>query len=177
MKSLGTLLFIGALVALGIGFTYETTVATGMGGRVHNIGLISEKQNIFILGGALLVAGALLLVLSGRGQAPSSDVGSGYRKCSSCAELVKDEAKVCRYCQRDLPSSSELEAQTRADRERLIEARSLQGEAARQAEERLPQGVCPNCHETITLASAECKHCKAAFGPGSAWRVLPKSEF
>jgi hypothetical protein len=28
------------------------------------------------------------------------------RKCPHCAELVKAEAKICRYCQRDLPTSS-----------------------------------------------------------------------
>lgn len=27
----------------------------------------------------------------------------GVRKCPACAELVKAEAKVCRFCQRDLP--------------------------------------------------------------------------
>lgn len=29
----------------------------------------------------------------------------GLRKCPFCAELVKSEAAVCRYCQRELPSS------------------------------------------------------------------------
>jgi hypothetical protein len=28
---------------------------------------------------------------------------NGMRKCPSCAELVKEEAVVCRFCQRDLP--------------------------------------------------------------------------
>jgi hypothetical protein len=30
-------------------------------------------------------------------------LSQGMRKCPFCAELVKAEAKVCRYCQRDLP--------------------------------------------------------------------------
>jgi hypothetical protein len=29
----------------------------------------------------------------------------GLRKCPFCAELVKVEARMCRYCQKDLPSS------------------------------------------------------------------------
>lgn len=28
----------------------------------------------------------------------------GMRKCPQCAEMVKAEAKICRYCQRDLPA-------------------------------------------------------------------------
>jgi len=28
----------------------------------------------------------------------------GMRKCPFCAELVKREAKVCKYCNRDLPT-------------------------------------------------------------------------
>lgn len=27
----------------------------------------------------------------------------GMRKCPSCAELVKSEAKICKHCQSDLP--------------------------------------------------------------------------
>ena len=29
----------------------------------------------------------------------------GMRKCPFCAEIVKREARVCRYCQRDLPAA------------------------------------------------------------------------
>lgn len=30
-------------------------------------------------------------------------IADGGRKCPFCAEIVKREATVCRYCQRDLP--------------------------------------------------------------------------
>lgn len=176
MKSLGVLLCVVAVVALVVGFAFDTSVATGLGGRVHNIGLMNEKQNIIIAGGAMLVAGALLLALSGRGQGSVTAGTPGYRSCPSCAEIVKDEAKVCRYCQRDLPSLSELRTKEEAAQQQLAEARSLEGAAALEAEEKLPKGVCPNCSKTIPLASLVCKHCGANFGAGSAWRVLPHGE-
>lgn len=54
--------------------------------------------------------------------------------------------------------------------------------AQRQMEEALaqaaldsgPKGICPNCRKVIALRSESCKHCKAAFGPGSAWVVTPQ---
>ena len=176
MKPFGILLCLGAVFALIFGLTYDTSVSTGLGGRVHNIGLMNDKQNIIIVGGAMLVAGALLLALSTRAPVQIAHGTAGYRQCPSCAEMVKSEATVCRYCQRDLPSISELRAREEADRQKLIELKELEGEAARQAEERLPRGICPNCNSTIPLASLECKHCRASFGEGSAWRVLPTGE-
>jgi hypothetical protein len=41
----------------------------------------------------------------GIGNAAESFVISALRKCPFCAEMVKKEAKVCRFCQRDLPQS------------------------------------------------------------------------
>ncbi len=37
-----------------------------------------------------------------------------------------------------------------------------------------PSGTCPNCKTIIPLASEECAKCKASFGVGSAWKVLPR---
>ena len=174
MKLFGALLCVASLIALFIGLSLDTSVGTGLGSRVHNLGLMNEKQNLIIFGGAILIAGALLLALSGSNQGPVAQEEAGYRKCPSCAEFVRSEAKVCRYCQRDLPSLSELTSQDDAERERLANAQGLEGEATDQAESLLPKGICPNCAKTIPLASVECKHCTAIFvGPHSTWRPLP----
>lgn len=176
MRLLGTLLFIAALMVLVVGFSLDTTVASGLGNdRVHNIGLMSQKQNVIILGGSLAVAGAMLLGLAGRSSFVPRTAQEGYRSCPQCAEIVKNEAKVCRYCQRDLPSLSALLEKAEADRRQLAEIQKQDAAAAKLAEELLPKGTCPNCKATIALASLECRHCKAAFGPQSAWRVLTTS--
>ena len=43
----------------------------------------------------------------------------------------------------------------------------------KEAMESGPKGVCPNCDKLIPLHADSCPSCKAAFGVGSAWRVLP----
>lgn len=177
MKSLSVLLIAVAAFAIGLGFSLDTTVSTGTG-RVHNIGLMSQQQNLIIFGGSLLVAGVLALALSGRSRSSSTSSETGRRKCPNCAELVLNEARSCRYCQHTLTPLSEIVEQTEAERDaerkRMADLRQRDPEAARLAEEMLPQGICPNCDSEIPLISTDCKHCKAVFGPQSAWSVLPK---
>ena len=36
-----------------------------------------------------------------------------------------------------------------------------------------PKGQCPNCDAVIPLHSEFCPKCKAAFGIGSAWKIVP----
>jgi hypothetical protein len=70
MRILGILLLVTGLIALAVGVTYDTTVASGLS-RVHNIGLMNQRQNIMILGGALAITGALLVGLAGRSTSAS----------------------------------------------------------------------------------------------------------
>lgn len=173
MKPLGSVLLFISVAALLFGFTMDTSVSTGLGTRVNNIGLMSDRQNIIILGGALLIAGSLLLALSSRNSAAVPENSPDHRRCPSCAEMVRNEAKVCRFCQHSLPSLQDIAEKEAAERRALDEAR-IQGEhALKVAEEKLPKGTCPNCKASIPLVSTECKHCKANFGIGSAWRVTP----
>ena len=74
------------------------------------------------------------------------------RKCPYCAELVKNAAKVCRHCQRDLPSPSELEVQKRtmADGFQLPVTAS---ESARSLAESLEPADLQSIDDAITRAT------------------------
>ena len=75
----------------------------------------------------------------------------GMRRCPACAEEVRLEAKICRYCQRDLPQLTQEQIQT------------------------IAFGLCPNCDTKLSIDALECPNqkCKAMFGVGSAWSIQP----
>ena len=78
-------------------------------------------------------------------------LSNATRKCPACAEDVRLEAKICRFCQRELPPLTQ------------------------QQSEILAYGLCPNCDTKISTSAAECPNqkCKAMFGIGSAWSIKP----
>ena len=60
-RPLGKLLAcLGLLVMFGA-FAMDTSVSTGLGFRVANLHLLNEKSNLMLLGGALFLAGIVLL--------------------------------------------------------------------------------------------------------------------
>ena len=164
MRFLGILVLIGGLLGLLRASNIDTTVSDDYGGRVHNIGLINDKQNALMISGVMCVVGALFIGLGGRKEqaeasapapapaaaAPADDL----RKCPACAEMVKREAKICRFCRTELeplpPLQSEAQQCAEAERHRL---------ATEVAEQK---GTCPNCSEQIPLNSKSCPKCHAA---------------
>jgi hypothetical protein len=58
----------------------------------------------FLIGGLLGVLGVLILVLATPKQAEIDRAArsQGLTPCPHCWELIKDQARVCRYCERDV---------------------------------------------------------------------------
>lgn len=115
MKGFGFFLLAVGAIAFLVGFSMDTSVSTRLGSRVHNIGLINERQNIIIFAGVMTVIGAIFFGLATKHQM-TADQNSSTTTCPFCAEKIKAEATICRFCQRELPKSDNYIAQAeRAD--------------------------------------------------------------
>lgn len=67
-RIIGMLMFVFGLITFAWAFNADTSVAVPGGeafgvGRVNNIGLMQERQNYLMIGGALTIAGLVLVVL------------------------------------------------------------------------------------------------------------------
>ena len=103
-KVLGWGLILFGLAALLVHCNMDTSVPTSDGGRVHNIGLIADRDMKVMVSGGVMLTGfvVILLAMNGGGSRESRD-GRKRIACPSCAELVLAEAQSCRYCGVALP--------------------------------------------------------------------------
>jgi len=100
MRAWGIFLIIVGVICAFSAITMDTSVATELGGRVNNLGLMNLQTNLLIGAGISFISGILLIGFSSKSGASSPEA---VRTCPYCAEQVKVQATICRFCQKDLP--------------------------------------------------------------------------
>lgn len=124
------------------------------------------------VGGFLLgPIGVILLFLLPRGGEDTP--GGQLRKCPHCAEMIKREARVCRYCQRDVEPMPDMPATSPASSgQAMVKACPYCGQAVGAAVE-----ICPSCKRTLPDPNAPARDVKCT-GCGktvsTAWGICPK---
>lgn len=175
MKNIGIAFLVIGGIALMVGLNLDTTVASGIeGGRVHNIGLMNDRQTIVVIAGVIAIVGAIFVGFSSRNNVTRVNpmtAENRTRQCPFCAEHVKYEALVCRYCQRDLPSSdSSVAAAKLAARSALVPPANDGSESTANLSQR---GTCPECFALVSVDSSTCPRCKLIFGPETGKSLKP----
>ena len=114
MKELGILLILAGVVLGGFAYSMDTTVTTdsrnfGYGisipsMTINNLGLMEERRNKLMIAGVLVLVGAIFTALSSKSESEkTSETDLNLVKCSFCAEMIKKEALICRFCGKDVP--------------------------------------------------------------------------
>lgn len=100
-----------------------------------------------------------------------------YARAFSQAQGNEAVAKASYLKQRveefSLEHQQHVRAQEQADKEAIEKARFARLTEAQRAYELLPKGHCPSCEAVIPISAQVCPRCRALFGTGSAWKILP----
>ena len=169
MRQMGIAAIVIGLTWLAYGYFRDSTVS----GYV-NLGLMELRRNHMMIGIAVALAGVILFGFGSVKKQNSADDerDATKKKCPTCAEFVKAEATICRFCNHALPSLAEINALQEAEWEKAEKFHALSPEEKAVAAETMPKGICPSCEQLIPIYTLECK-CGARFGRMSDWKIRP----
>jgi hypothetical protein len=97
MKVCGVLILLAGVICLLAALGMDTSVATGFG-RVNNLGLMKDQQNYITISALMVVVGTVVMLASRSRGAKLEEVAAATKTCPECAEVVKRDAKLCRFC-------------------------------------------------------------------------------
>ncbi|MEQ5741872.1 hypothetical protein [Providencia alcalifaciens] len=89
MKGFGLFLLAIGIIGAIASFAMDVTVATGYGGRVNNIGLMTDKQNYILISCFIILCGLLVTIFGKK--------SSVTKKCPFCAEFINTDAIKCKH--------------------------------------------------------------------------------
>jgi hypothetical protein len=105
MKMLGGLITFSGIALLLFAFNFEITNPSS---QYVNLGLMDDKRNYVIISGVLILCGVILIGFGSiQEQSNSGNNGTMTRQCPFCAEAIRLEAKICRFCNRDVPTHAD----------------------------------------------------------------------
>lgn len=94
-------LVVGVLCIVGA-LAMDVSVSSGAG-RVNNIGLMAERQNLILIGGLMFLVG-VIVAIAGKRQKEAVGSYKDVRACPICAETIRCAAVKCKHCGSDVDS-------------------------------------------------------------------------